>query len=1238
VSEGIAIVGMSGRFPGAADLEAFWRNLREGVSGILSLSPEELRAEGVSEAELADPRYVRTAAPMGGADLFDAPLFGLTPREAEVMDPQQRVFLECAWAALEDAGYDPVRFPGWIGVYAGAGIGKYLWMNVAKSPEALAAVGTFQAMISNDKDYLSSQVSYRLHLRGPSVGVQTACSTSLVAVHLACQALLCFECDIALAGGVAIGLPERRGYLYQDDGLSSPDGLCRPFDAKAGGTVRGHGAGVVVLRRLADALESGDRVLAVIRGSAINNDGAAKVGYTAPSVAGQAEVIAAAQAVAGVRPESISYVEAHGTATALGDPIEVAALTQVFGEDAPKGSCALGSVKSGIGHLDAAAGVAGLIKTALALTHRELPASLHFESPNPKIDFARGPFYVNAETRAWPAGEGPRRAGVSAFGIGGTNAHVILEEAPSSSLGAPASSPAQPPRWHLLPLSAQSETALAEMATRLARHLTDHPEIDLADAAYTLQVGRRELGRRLAIVARSREEASARLEGAAAARPVGEQAQERPEVGPESAAPEGEEERLTDLGRRWMRGEPIDWETLLAGERRRRVSLPAYPFERRRYWIEGGEEVPSAPAAPVGARRPLSEWFYLPSWRRTLPPHRTVPAAPADTEKRCLILADDCGLGEALGTALRERGWEVALSFAEEDLRPGDVSGHSLVLHLWNVTAAPEENLDRGLARGFYSLFHLARGFGRHPDRPVDLLVFSNRLHAIDGGDRPEPVKSALLGICRVLPQEQGQVRCRSVDLVLETGAAPSPRLVEQCLAEIGGMGAVEEGTVAWRGPHRWIPSWEPVELPELPAIAESGLLRNGVHLITGGLGAVGLEVAELLAESGTKGLVLLGRGAFPEREGWNDWIESHGEDDATSRKIRRLEALETLGTEILTVAADVADQAQVEAVRAQAVEYFGGVGRIDGVFHAAGIAGGGLLAARTPEQAAAVLTPKVRGTAVLAQVFDDARLLVLFSSVNSLLGGIGQADYAAANAFLDGFAAAEEARGGRRMIAINWDAWQVGMTVQTDVPEELRAWRDQQLASAIRPEEGREALARILAAGPAQIAISTDPLPRRLAEAARLRLSTALLAEAAGPRRAAHPRPAVAPAYVAPATPLETRLAGLWQELLGIEPIGRDDGFFELGGHSLLAGQLTSRLRDEIGVELPLEAIFTYPTPALLAAALQELGMEAPAAPAPTLKPLPRQSRRIPRASDGNAGNDEIIEVTEIAEEPVRT
>jgi acyl transferase domain-containing protein len=837
---------------------------------------------------------------------------------------------------------------------------------------------------------------------------------------------------------------------------------------------------------------------------------------------------------------------------------------------------------------------------------------------------------------------------------------MVLEEAPAPETPAP--SPGEPVRWQLLPLSAGSETALAEMVARLARHLRAHPEIDLANAAYTLQIGRRELGRRLVIVARTPAEAAERLEAVAAARavtPVGETAEERPDTGAKdlpgrvsATDPETARTLLTDLGRLWAGGATVDWQALHAGERRRRIPLPTYPFERRRYWIEGPESEAAAESAPAAGRRPFAEWFHLPSWRRTLLPRRDADAlSPAGGARCCLVLADDLGLGEALGAALRERGEEVVLAFAGEAwealspgryrMRPAAPEDHARlwqelaagpglprrVLHLWNVTAEPAHPEDEvaelaaGLDRGFYSLLQLARTFGRHPGPSgvgTDLLVVSNRLHAIDGGDRPEPVKAALLGLCRVLPQEQGEVRCRSVDLVVEAGGV-APDLVERCLVEIDGMGEpVAQSTVAWRGSHRWTPAWEEVTLEA--AGAGEGLRPNGVYLITGGLGGVGLEVAELLAGSGAR-LVLLGRRPFPERESWDRWLEGHGETDPLSRTIRRLRSFEALGAEVLTVAADVSDLARMATVAARIKER---CGTVDGIFHAAGVAGGGLLAARAPEQAAAVLAPKVRGTQVLAQVFAEARLLVLFSSLNALLGGIGQADYAAANAFLDGFAAAQAARGGMRTVSIDWDAWrEVGMAAGTDVPEELRAWRDEQLGSAIRPEEGREALARILAAGAVQIALSTDSLARRLAEAATLRLSRELLESAAAPRRGGHPRPAAAPAYVAPETPLETRLAGLWQELLGISPIGREDGFFELGGHSLLAGQLSSRLRDEIGIDLPLEAIFTYPTPALLAGALAELGVETPAAPASamspasTLKPLPRESRRILRSAE---------------------
>lgn len=501
----VAVIGMSGRFPGAKNKAEFWQNLCNGVESVVFLSDYDLQAAGVPAEIFKRPDYIKAAAILEGEDLFDASFFGYTPREADIMDPQQRIFLEVAWEALEDAGYDPGAYPGAIGIYAGAGLNRYL-LNVYSNRHLLTIPNAeFLIALSNDKDFLATRVSYKLNLRGPSITVQTACSTSLVAVHLACQGLLSGECDMALAGGVAIKVPQKVGYIYQEGGILSPDGHCRAFDAQAAGTIGGNGAGLVLLKRLEDALADRDHIYAVIKGTAINNDGALKVGFTAPSIDGQAEVIKAAQAIAEVEPETITYIEAHGTGTTLGDPIEIAALKQAFQAKAKKQRfCAIGSVKSNIGHLDSAAGVAGLIKTALALNYRLVPPSLHFEQPNPEIDLANSPFYVSTRLSPWPATDSPRRAGVSSFGMGGTNAHAVLEEAPVPE----PSGPSRP--WQLLTLSARTAPALQTATANLTDYLR-HSADPLADIAYTLR-GRRTLAYRRALVCRDCDDAVTALE------------------------------------------------------------------------------------------------------------------------------------------------------------------------------------------------------------------------------------------------------------------------------------------------------------------------------------------------------------------------------------------------------------------------------------------------------------------------------------------------------------------------------------------------------------------------------------------------------------------------------------------------------------------------------------------------------------------------------------------------------
>ncbi|WP_416423159.1 amino acid adenylation domain-containing protein [Pseudomonas sp. App30] len=493
VDTDIAIIGMAGRFPGAANVEAFWCNLAAGVESVGELSDEQLLAAGVAPALLADPRYVKRKGVLDQVEQFDAAFFGYPPREALLMDPQQRLFLETGWHALEHAGYANADYSGRIGVYGGTGRSGYLLHYLETNPGSAAEL--FQTTILNEKDFLSTRLAYKLNLRGPALTVQTACSTSLVAVHLACQQLILGECDIALAGGVSIEVPHGTGYLHQDGHILSGDGRCRPFDSQAQGTVRGSGGALVVLKRLSAAVADGDQVWAVIKGSAINNDGNAKVGFTAPAVDGQADVIEQALQRAKVDPATIGLVEAHGTATYLGDPIEVQALTQAWRRhtDATQ-FCVLGSAKANVGHLDAAAGVTGLIKAALALHHGQIPGTLHFQAPNPKLELAQSPFRVSATLSDWPATATPRRAAVSSFGIGGTNAHMILEQAPAVAVAPPAGG------CQVLALSAKTEAALARMTKQLASHLQANPGVDLADVAYTLQQGRSHFQHRRAVV------------------------------------------------------------------------------------------------------------------------------------------------------------------------------------------------------------------------------------------------------------------------------------------------------------------------------------------------------------------------------------------------------------------------------------------------------------------------------------------------------------------------------------------------------------------------------------------------------------------------------------------------------------------------------------------------------------------------------------------------------------------
>ena len=1524
VRSDVAIVGMAGRFPGASDLDTFWQNLRGGVESRTIFSDEELLAKGIPAAALRNPKYIRSGFVLDDIDLFDAAFFGINPREAELLDPQHRLFLECAWEALEHAGYDADTFPGSIGVFGGATLGSYLTANILRNSEVVQSVGGRQAVFGSVPDYMVTRVAYKLNLRGPAFFVQSACSTSLVAVHLAAQSLANHECDMVLAGGVSVTVPDRLGYMYEEGGMLSPDGVVRTFDADARGTIFGSGVGIIVLKRLDDAINDGDTIHAVIKGAAANNDGSLKVGFTAPGVVGQSRVVAEALDAAGVPAESINYVEAHGTGTELGDPIEIAALTRAFRASTDeRGFCAVGSIKPNIGHLDAAAGVSSLIKTVLALKHRLIPPTINFERPNGKIEFDDSPFFVNTELTPWERKNGaPRRAGVSSFGFGGTNAHIVLEEAPEAA-AADASRSQQ-----VLLLSGRTEHALENATMRLADSLQRHAQ-PLADVAYTLAVGRRHFGQRRAIVcgqnedpietlrgadrrrvltgvaaakdrsvvfmfpgqgsqyvqmaadlyreealfhdivdtcaeilqphlgldlrailypasdepaaaerlqqtsitqsalftveyalarlwmswgikpeamlghsigelvaaclsgvftledalalvalrgklmeamppggmaavplpadlvasglgaglwlaaanapslsvvsgepaaldgyiqARAREGIdcrrlhtshafhSALMEGAVTAfadavRRVERSAPTIPfvsnvtgtwitaaqavdpeywsthirqpvrfsegvktlladsgrlllEVGPGNTLsslvrqqrPGGghavvsslrhPNERASDvttvlsaMGSLWVNGAAADWTAFYAGQRRRRVPLPSYPFERQRFWVE--PEKFSAKKALLGismlSRQDFSDWFHIVSWKRA-PSHTPALAASQDP---CLLFEDD-GCSSRLAARLTASGrpvlrvrpgarfeqvgadaWTIAPG-SREDLSALVTTLHRAgrlprtIVHAWSFTGAAETTPDdaavaRAQDRGFYCLLFLAQALGEVAgSAPVHLGVIADGLFDVIGGEAIAPEKATLLGPCRVIPQESPALTCRLIDVSVAESSALRDEQVDGLLADaLHGASSM----VGYRAGTRWMQTLEDARLEPVADAAPARLRVGGTYLITGGFGGIGVVIAEYLARECKARLILTGRRGLPARDQWPALLSTG--DEATRRRIETAQRLEALGGEVMAGEADATDEARMRDVVAQARARFG---RIDGVIHSAGVAGGGVIQLKKKEVAAAVLAPKVTGTRILARVFADQPLdfMLLCSSLTALVGGPGQVDYCAANSYLDAFARQYHAQTGTFTVAVNWNAWrEVGMAVDMNVPEDLReSLKGAMLAGGISNAQGLDAFRRILTrCADRQIAISPNDLALQgvalafvdnyqTTEADRSGASEEQAAPAAKSGNASyHSRPSLQTPFVAPRNETEQKIAGVWQDLLGIEAVGINDNFFELGGHSLLAIQVMARVNATLKTDIPVAKLYDGLTVAFLASVVGAEGQ--PAAPA---------------------------------------
>lgn len=1463
----IAVIGMAGRFADAENLEQYWNNLKNGVESISFLSDEEIKDLGVSNEMLNHPGYVRCkGGAMSNKEYFDAHFFKYLPNEAELLAPQTRIFHECAWQALEDAGYDSTTYNGTIGLYAGSS-SVVLWEALVDFSGMQAGMDRLHSSNLSSKEFLCSQTSYKMKLTGPSVYVQTACSTSLVAINNACRSLLTGECTMALSGGVSFSLMNT-GYVYEEGMISSKDGHVRAFDSKATGSVSGEGAGVVVLKLLKNAIKDGDNIHAIIKSSYTNNDGDEKVGFTAPGVNGQAKVIRSAMRMAAVEPESISYLETHGTATALGDITEMEALKLAY--NTPKRNyCAIGSVKTNIGHCDAAAGVAGFIKTVLSLKHKQIPPSLNFEKPNPHIGFERSPFYVNTELKKWANSEFPLRAGVSSFGIGGTNAHVILEEAPERD----SSSASRP--YKLLLLSARTPTALDSMADNLAKWLQENKDANLADVCYTLQAGRKEFPFRRKLLCENTEQtinalldeqkkkaqihktgtqkqklvfmfsglgsqylgmckdlykaeplfkedidkcvsflqeitgqdikhvlfadsadkaiahdietgqyivfiieyAIAKLLMSWGIKPAaiigysfgeyvgaciagvfsvedalriihkrGQLMKSLPEglmlgvplpanevahtlndqlslaidngpscvvAGPEEAIaafedtikakrlmcmrldatravhshmmesimdelqefistirlsapnipyvsnvtgdwitdndatdplywakhlrhtvqfykgvktlldsdkyiyaeigpggdisalvnreleqagikeralnfvkPEGNSTNdnkylINKLGQLWQYGVQIDWSSYYKGEKRHRVSLPSYPFERKRYWKvmdnykAGNFNLPTKKQQSAGG-------YYLPTWKRAFLADKNAK----NIDGTILVFKNAHPLSESIVESL-ENANVIAVAAGENYDYEGlfaDLKRRnrlpSRIVHLLGIgthnEAVNTDTLAQEQELGYYSLLSTAQALSAVNDKTVELTVIANGVLEVTGAETLHPGKSTLLGPVRVIPQEMPDIKCRYIDIEL-SNAALAQKTARAVCSELA-KPINEDNILALRGEYIWLPEYENTAPPKIPAKLPR-LKHKGVYLLTGGLGGIALCMADFLAKEVNARMLLVGRSYFPPQQDWQQWLDDHAPQNATSEKIRQLQEIEKNGGEVMVISGDIADKNAMQSAIAAAEQKWG---KINGVIHSATVPDGAMIAVREKKMSQDIFNAKLNGTVVVDELLINNELdfVFYFSTISSILGSFGQVGYCAANIFQDAFARYRAKNSEVFSVSINWDRW-MGVGISRIAEKKHEELMHEKLTGGMDVPEALECFKRILCFdNVSQIAVSKSDLVAAIAESKKSIPNIIDIEPVEGLELSAKsPRPDLSEEYVAPENELEQELAQMWQTFFGIEPIGVNDNFFELGGDSLKSMVLVKRMKKDLHFDAGIKLFFSKPT-----------------------------------------------------------
>jgi len=1204
----VAVIGMSLRFPGAKNPDEFWQNLINGVESIKFFTDDELLKEGVDPTLLKDPNYVKAAPVLDDVEYFDASFFNFSPGEANILDPQRRLFLECGWEVFENAGYDPSNIEDSVGVYAGAGINLYLLNNLMGNEQVLSAAGEQQVLISSDKDHLPTHLSYNLNLTGPSVNVNTACSSSLVAIHLARQSLLLGECDMAIAGGSSIIIPNRVGYTHVEDSILSSDGHCRAFDADGDGTIWGSGCGVVLLKRLEDAIEDGDNIRAVIKGSAINNDGSQKVGFTAPSIEGQVEVVAQALANADLESTDISYIEAHGTGTKLGDPIEIAALDEVFTDDRQAvGKCAIGSVKTNIGHLGAAAGVAGFIKTVLALENKMIPPSLNYNTPNPKIDFERNNFFVNTKTTEWEKPSGARNAGVSSLAVGGTNAHIILGEAPEVKRDSFAVFHAEP---QVIVISARSPLALDEAVSQLAGHLEKHPDVSLMDVAFTLQSSRSSFSYRKAFICTTIAEAIAILK------------ENEPDqlLDRETIKNNQDFEWSTSTQKKlmfdWLNGEDVDWS--LNSSNGKRIILPTYPFERSKFWIEPATNVTAVDDILEGEKKPdMSDWFYEVSWKRS-----TLPRDSVNMEKATyLVFTDECNIGYQVIEKLKEfeddvvtviKGTEYRkfndLNYVICPSRPSDYNElcvslmssdkiPNAVLHFYSVTddrLEPEaisiDSIKQYQTEGFYSLLYLTQALSSEMiNSPISYFVFTNNLHDITGFERLRPEKGSIIGQCKVIQQEFLNITCRTVDFTIPTyGSSDAQRLIENLTDEI--KADTNNLVVAYRQGKRWVQTYEPIRIEDEDSCHR--LIKDGgIYLVYDGLVGIGLEMSKYLLREKRALVLVLSDPYFPSEDEWNEFLAEDDIRDDTTSKIKGVKELIEMGAVYLGPIPFVDSRgAAIAQLIDRAEEQHGA---INGVLHCAGGSVDGHLRPIDFSYYDIIeedFTSITYTLLIFNEIFENRNLdfRVVMSSLGSILGGLNFTSYSASSYLSLGYIQKMNKISQLPWVVQCWDSWTIEWNLDDYKNTVLHdAIVDKQYDISLTSLEGVHCFERTLTFKEnMQIAISCTCLNARYKKWVEMGGALQDESKESGSR---HPRPDLPVEYVAPTTQIEKDLTSLFEDLLEIDGVGIYDNFFDMGGHSLLATQFNTMLRGRLNIDLPINIFFENSTVDSLARIIED-------------------------------------------------